>query len=100
MYIFEVVYMYIFKYNVCGKVDGKLVDYFVVKCFNDTTDLIYKLSASLKKEEIPKNEILFLNGQLGKTFYLIIQGEVSVLMPIQCTVQITCSQFYQYMDFK
>ena len=67
--------------------------------FNDTTDLIYKISASLKKEEIPKNEILFLNGQLGKTFYIILQGEVSVLIPIEYTVQITCSQFYEYMEF-
>ena len=67
--------------------------------FNDTSDLVYKISSSLKKEEIAKNEILFLNGQLGKTFYLILQGEVSVLIPIQYSVQITCSQFYQYMEF-
>ena len=67
--------------------------------FNDTSDLIYKISALLKKEEIPKNEILFLNGQLGKTFYLILQGEVSVLIPIEYSVKITCSQFYQYMEF-
>ena len=67
--------------------------------FNDTSELVYKISSSLKKEEIAKNEILFLNGQLGKTFYLILQGEVSVLIPIQYSVQITCSQFYQYMDF-
>ena len=67
--------------------------------FNDTSDLIYKISSSLKKEEIPKNEILFLNGQLGKTFYIILKGEVSVLIPMQYCVQITCSQFYQYMEF-
>ena len=67
--------------------------------FNDTSELIYKISSSLKKEEIEKNEILFLNGQLGKTFYLILQGEVSVLIPIQYSAQITCSQFYQYMEF-
>ena len=67
--------------------------------FNDTSDLIYKISSSLKKEEIPKNEILFLNGQLGKTFYLILQGEVSVLIPMEYSVTITCSQFYEYMEF-
>ena len=67
--------------------------------FNDTSDLIYKISSCLKKEEIQKNEIIFLNGQLGKTFYLIIQGEVSVLIPIQYSVKITCSQFYLYMQF-
>ena len=67
--------------------------------FNDTTELIYKISSSLKKEEISKNEILFLNGQLGKTFYLILHGQVSVLIPIQYCVQITTSQFYEYMEF-
>ena len=67
--------------------------------FNDTSDLIYKISSCLKKEEIPKNEIIFLNGQLGKTFYLILQGEVSVLIPIQYSAKITCSQFYLYMQF-
>ena len=67
--------------------------------FNDTSDLIYKISACLKKEEIQKNEIIFLNGQLGKTFYLIFKGEVSVLIPIQYSAKITCSQFYLYMQF-
>jgi hypothetical protein len=67
--------------------------------FNDTNDLIYKISASIKKEEIPKNEILFLNGQLGKTFYIILKGEVSILIPIQYCAKITCSQFYHYMNF-
>ena len=67
--------------------------------FNDTTDLINKISSCLKKEEIPKNEIIFLNGQLGKTFYLILEGEVSVLIPIQYSAKITCSQFYLYMQF-
>ena len=67
--------------------------------FNDKNDLINKITASLKKEEIPKNEILFLSGQLGKIFFIIIRGEVAVLIPIQFSVKLTCSQFYQYMEF-
>ena len=67
--------------------------------FNNKNDLINKITASLKKEEIPKNEILFLSGQLGKIFFIIIRGEVAVLIPIQFSVKLTCSQFYQYMEF-
>ena len=67
--------------------------------FIDTSDLLFKIASFLKKEEIPKNEILFLNGQLGKKFYLILDGEVSVLIPIQYSVNITLTQFYQYMEF-
>ena len=67
--------------------------------FNDTNELIYKISTFLKKEEVPKNEILFLNGQLGKTFFIILKGEVSILIPIPENVKITCTQFYQYLNF-
>ena len=67
--------------------------------FNNKNDLINKITVSLKKEEIPKNEILFLSGQLGKIFFIIIRGEVAVLIPIQFSVKLTCSQFYQYMEF-
>ena len=67
--------------------------------FHDTSDLVYKISSFLKKEAIPKNEILFIDGQLGKIFYLILQGEVSVLIPIQFSVKITLSQFYKYLQF-
>ena len=67
--------------------------------FHDKGDLVYKISSCLKKEAIPKNQILFIDGQLGKIFYLIIQGEVSVLIPIQYSVKITLSQFYKYMQF-
>ena len=67
--------------------------------FHDKSDLVYKISSFLKKEAIPKNEILFVDGQLGKIFYLILQGEVSVLIPIQYSVKITSSQFYQYLQF-
>ena len=32
--------VYIFKYNGCGRVDSRLVDYFKVVCFYDSTDFI------------------------------------------------------------
>lgn len=32
--------IYIFKYDYCGKVEGKTVDYFTVVCFDDTQDII------------------------------------------------------------
>ena len=61
--------------------------------------LLYKVSLFLKKEKIAKDEIIFLNGQLGKTFYLILDGEVSVLVPLEQSVYITNIQFFKYLEF-
>ena len=62
-------------------------------------DLLYKVALFLKKEEVVKDEIIFLNGQLGKNFYLILDGEVSVLVPVEQSVYITNIQFFKYLQF-
>ena len=62
-------------------------------------DLLYKVALFLRKKEIPKDEVIFISGQLGNTFYLILEGEVSVLVPVEVSVYITNIQFYKYLQF-
>ena len=62
-------------------------------------ELLIKISQNLKKEEIPKDKVIFYNGQLGKSFYLILEGEVSVIIPSEFKVKITDVQLFKYMGF-
>ena len=64
----------------------------------DPKELLLKISQHLKKEEICQDKVIFYNGQLGKTFYLILEGEVSVLLPYEFRVKITDKQLFQYMN--
>ena len=64
----------------------------------DPKELLLKISQHLKKEEICQDKVIFYNGQLGKTFYLILEGEVSVLLPYEFRIKITDKQLFQYMN--
>ena len=66
---------------------------------SDPKELLFKISQHLKKEEIFKDTVIFYNGQLGKKFYLILEGEVSVLLPYEYRVKITVTQLFEYMNF-
>ena len=41
---------------------------------SDPKELLLKISSHLKKEEIYQDNVIFYNGQLGKSFYLILEG--------------------------
>ena len=66
---------------------------------SDPKELLLKISQHLKKEEIFQNKVIFYNGQLGKTFYLILEGEVSVLLPYEYRIKITDKQLFRYMNY-
>ena len=66
---------------------------------SDPKELLLKISQHLKKEEIFKDKVIFYNGQLGKTFYLILEGEVSILLPYEYKIKITDKQLFKYMSF-
>ena len=67
--------------------------------FLDKTDLYNKVSLSFKKEKVKENKIIYLNGQIGKRFYIILNGKVSILEPVSFYVKGTYEKFYQYMAF-
>jgi CRP-like cAMP-binding protein len=66
---------------------------------SDPKELLLKISQHLKKEEIFQDKVIFYNGQLGKTFYLILEGEVSILLPYEYRIKITDKQLFKYMNF-
>ena len=65
---------------------------------SDPKELLLKIATHLKKEEFLRDTIVFYNGQLAKTFYLILEGEVSVLIPVEYNVNITDRELFSYMD--
>ena len=66
---------------------------------SDPKELLLKISQHLKKEEIYQDNVIFYNGQLGKSFYLILEGEVSILLPYEYRIKITDKQLFKYMSF-
>ena len=67
--------------------------------FIDKKDLFNKVSLSFKKEKIKSEKIIYLNGQIGKKCYIILDGRVSILEPCNFYVKGTYEKFYQYMEF-
>ena len=63
----------------------------------ETKEILNKIAIHLKKEEVPKNNVVFYNGQIGKTFYMILEGEVSVLLPNEYNIEITMDQYLEYL---
>ena len=52
--------IYIFKYDLCGRVDGKIQDYFKASCFHDTHDIII-LYPTFNCENLPYVDLNYLN---------------------------------------
>ena len=67
--------------------------------FLDKKDLYNKVCLSFKKEKIKENKIIYLNGQIGKKFYIILNGKASRIEPMCFYVKGTYEKFYQYMAF-
>ena len=65
----------------------------------ENKDILNKIATHLKKEEIKKNHIVFYNGQIGKTFYIILEGEVSVLLPTEYNVEMTMEKYLDYLKY-
>ena len=66
---------------------------------SDPKELLLKISQNLKKEEIYQDRVIFYNGQYGKSFYLILDGEVSVLLPYEYKLKLTDKQVIKYMYY-
>ena len=67
--------------------------------YYETREIINKIAIHLKKEEVPKDNVVFYNGQIGKAFYIILEGEVSVLIPSEYSADITMDKYLQYLKF-
>ena len=67
--------------------------------FIDKNELYNKIAMCFRKENAVKDKIIYLNGQLGKKFYIIFEGKVSIIEPVSIYVKATYQQFYEYMEF-
>ena len=67
--------------------------------YYETKEILNKIAMHLKKEEIQKKNVVFYNGQIGKTFYIILEGEVSLLLPTEYSANITMDKYLEYLDF-
>ena len=65
----------------------------------DPKELLLKISQNLRKEEMFQDRVVFYNGQYGKSFYLILEGEVSVLLPYEFKLKLTDKQVIKYMYY-
>ena len=66
---------------------------------SDPKELLFKISQNLKKEDLYQDRVVFYNGQYGKSFYLILEGEVSVLLPYEFKLRLTDKQVFKYMYY-
>ena len=65
----------------------------------ETREILYKIGMYMKYIETPLNEVVFFNGQIGNTFYFILDGEVSVLIPASYSCELTIKEYMVYFDF-
>ena len=69
----------------------------VVKDLEDKEKLIYSLSNYLKLEKRQKGSILFRFGNKGSKFYVVLGGEISVLIPKEIMVELTFLNYIKYL---
>ena len=69
----------------------------VVKDLEDKEKLIYSLSNYLKLEKRQKGTILFRFGNKGSKFYVVLGGEISVLIPKEIMVELTFLNYIKYL---
>ena len=100
---------YILKKETRNKNDVLILRYYLFKFpslletmnlsfrYYETKEILNKIAIHLKKEEIKKNQIVFYNGQVGKIFYMILEGEVAVLIPSEYIMEINMDQYLEYL---
>jgi hypothetical protein len=64
----------------------------------DMTPLLKKISYDLQCEEHLKNSFVMRVGDIGKNFYVILSGSVSVLVPQVITTSMTKKQYFEHLQ--
>ena len=66
---------------------------------NDRERLIASLSNCLKLEKRPKGSILFRYGNKGTKFYIVLGGEISVLILKEAVIELTFLNYIKYLFY-
>ena len=74
----------------------KLVHLFVPLNVN-LNDVMTKLVGQIKYERKGKNKILFKDGDRGDKFYIILKGEVGILIPQEKTINCCPTEYLKYL---
>ena len=107
-YIFDI-FLYIFEKPIrnqndlliirhyLNNFDGFLTTLNLKKNFNNPQEILHKISFFLQMEKFDANYIICKNGDFGDKFYLIFEGSVSILIPIEYQMELTESEFIYYL---
>lgn len=63
----------------------------------DKSVMLFKVAKYIKEEILHKNDILFRVNDLGDKFYLVIKGQVSILIKNEIVENITKEQYISYL---
>jgi len=58
---------------------------------------LYNLALQLKYEYIEKNKIIYLHGDYPDKYYIILKGEVDIIIPNEMEVMMTEYEYYYYI---
>ena len=64
---------------------------------NKLEKILYNLTMKLKYEYIEKNKIIYLHGTYPEKFYIILKGEVDIIIPNEMEVMMTEYEYYYYI---
>ena len=102
--------LYIINKDIRNEYDLLIIEHFLThfpnlikqlnlnKNINNISEIIHKLSIFINIEKYNKDDIICINGEIGDSFYLIFEGEVSVLVPIEYEAHLTENEFYSYLN--
>ena len=66
--------------------------------FSDPEEIMNKICLFIQCEPKQKDTIICLNGQYGDRFYLIFEGLVAVLVPIEYKMYLRIEEFIAYLE--
>ena len=64
---------------------------------NKLEKILYNLALQLKYEYIEKNKIIYLHGDYPDKYYIILKGEVDIIIPNEMEVMMTEYEYYYYI---
>ena len=68
-----------------------------IKTSINNEQLLFSLCSFLKIEEKPKNSIIFKYGNIGGKFYIVLKGEVSILILKETNVEICLKRYFIHL---
>ena len=65
----------------------------------DQKDFLFEISSEIENEEKKQNEIVFRLGEKGDKFYLIFNGEVSILIKQKYSIKMSKYEYFSYLKY-